>query len=210
MRSTKITLATGFVLIAAGIAFALSQAPVSVARVNTAVEGELGTLSRRTELCQANERLPAGTTAIRLRVFSYTGQRVTVRALEGPSVIAHGERGPGWSGGVVTIPVAPLPNARAVKLCFTLYIEDGEADNLAGEPTETAPATLSTGGSLPGRVGVEYLRPGRSSWLSLVPDVARRMGLGNAGSGAWNAVLAIVLMGAVGFLTARLILREQQ
>jgi hypothetical protein len=210
MHSMKITLAIGFALIVAGIVFALSRAPLSVARVNTRAEQPLGTIDKRTELCQEGERLPAGTTAIRLRAFSYTGQRVTVRALEGPTVIAHGERGPGWSGAVVTVPVAPLTSARAVKLCFTLFIEDGEADNLAGEPDETAQTTLSTGGRLQGRVGIEYLRPGRSSWLSLAPDVAKRMGFGNAGSGLWNVVLAIALMAGVGLLTARMILRAQR
>jgi hypothetical protein len=210
MRTMKITLTVGFALIGVGIVFALSRAPISVARANSTAEQLLGTVNKRTELCQDGERLPAGTTAIRVGVFSYTGQRVTVRALEGPITIAHGERGPGWSGAVVTVPVAPLARARTVKLCFTLFIEDGEADNLAGEPTEKAPTTLSTGGHLPGRVGIEYLRPGRSSWLSLAPGIAKRMGFGNAGSGLWNAVFVIGLMGAVGLLTARLILRAQR
>jgi hypothetical protein len=208
MRLTKITLAAGLVVILAGIAWTLSHAPISVARANGSDESYLGAITKKTELCQANETLPAGTTAVRLRAFSYTGPRVSAAALLGTRVITRGAREAGWTGAVVTVPLAPLATTRQVKLCFTVFGNGGEEINLAGEPTERAPTTAGAGTSLPGRVGIEYLRPGRSSWWSLISGVAKRMGFGNAGSGLWNAVFVIGLMGLVGLLSARLILRE--
>jgi len=55
---------------------------------------------------------------------------------------------------------------------------------------------------------IEYLRPGESSWWSLATSVARRMGLGRAETGTWVALLAILLMVAVGGAMSRVILKE--
>lgn len=208
MSLIKITVALGLVLIVGGVGLTLSQAPVTVAGANTPDEQPLGVIDRPTEVCQSNEELPRGTTAVRLRVFAYTGPRVSVKVLANRTVVARGERESGWTGGVVTIPIGPISTARPATLCFTISAQDGESDHLVGAQTARARATLGTGASLPGRVGVEYLRAGSSSWWSKASDVAKRMGFGNAGSGMWNAALALALMGVVGFLTSRLILRE--
>jgi len=55
---------------------------------------------------------------------------------------------------------------------------------------------------------MEYLRPGRSSWLSLAPSIANRMGLAHAPAGAWVGYLAVAVMIAAAGFASRLVLRE--
>jgi len=58
---------------------------------------------------------------------------------------------------------------------------------------------------LHGRVRVEYMRPGSSSWWSLAGTVARRMSLGRGWPGGWSVPLALVLMASMAvMLCARL------
>jgi hypothetical protein len=165
------------------------------------------TTQRPIDACQSPELLPRETSAIRLRVDAFLGPRVTLAVVAHGRVIAHGERGSGWTGGAVTIPVSPLSTARpGVDLCFALLLNGDETAELVGEPTPAAHAARGTGGALPGRLRVEYMRLGRS-WWSLTPAVARRMGLGGAVSGAWSVILAVALMGSVALVCSLAILR---
>jgi hypothetical protein len=205
----KITLGVGFLVGAVAMALTLAQAPLTVARVNTAKHTIIGLKYHRTDLCQSDEVLPRQTSAIRLRVGSFLGPRVAVEVLAHGRIIAHGARGSGWSGGVVTVPVRPLSTTRApVELCFSLFLNGYEYGLLVGEPTKGARGARGPHGPFPGRVRVEYMRLARSSWWSLAPSVARRMGLGHAWSGTWSAVFVIVLMTGVALVCARTVLRE--
>ncbi|MGD0452801.1 MAG: hypothetical protein ABSB69_04330 [Solirubrobacteraceae bacterium] len=205
----KIALGTGLVIGVAALGITLSQSPITVAEVSTAEHGLLGTTTQKLSACQSNEVLPRETSAIRLRVETFIGPKVAVEVLAHGRVIAHGERESGWTGGVVTIPVEPLSMARSgVELCFTLFLNGDESAELVGERTTGALAAQSRFGPLAGRVRVEYLRPGRSSWWSLAPAVARRMGLGRAWSGTWNVLLVFGLMGGMVLLCSRMMLRE--
>jgi hypothetical protein len=57
-------------------------------------------------------------------------------------------------------------------------------------------------------VGVEYLGPGRSSWLELASSVATNMSRGRAWSGIWVVFLVVALMLIAAALAAWLALRE--
>jgi hypothetical protein len=209
MREVRLVLVVGALAGVAVVGFVLSRAPATVARVSTAVHEPVETTRQRVVACQPDEVLPRGTTAIRLRLFAFLGPRVTVDVLAQGRVIAHGEHGSGWTGGVVTVPVHPLPvTVSGAEVCFTLALNGDEAGELVGEKTTAGRAARGSDGSLPGRVRLEYLRPGSSSWWSLALSVARRMGLGHAWGGTWIAVLVLVLMGGVALLCARLVLRE--
>ena len=83
-----------------------------------------------------------------------------------------------------------------------------ESVELLGEPTSGAFAARGRRGPLPGRIRVEYLRPGGASWWSVAPEVARRMGLGRAAPGTWIVLLVLALMGCLVALCSRLVLRE--
>jgi hypothetical protein len=205
----KATVATGALLGVAVLGILLSHSPIAVARVNTVQHNLINSTYDKTSACQSNETLPQEASAIRLRVYDFTGPRVTVAVLAHGHVVAGGERESGWTGGVVTVPVNGLAKAMSgVQLCFTLFLNGDEITQFIGEPTRGARAARVSEGSLPGRVRVEYLRQSSSSWWSLVPEVARRMGLGHAGSGTWSVLVAAVLMGSVAVAGARLVFRE--
>jgi hypothetical protein len=206
----KITLTAGLLVGAAAMGMTLSQSPITVARVNTDDQEYIATTRETVAACQMGETLPRETSAIRLRDFAFLGPRVTVEVFSHGRVITRGQRGSGWTGDAVTIPVTPLPTTRVnVRLCFTLFTDGGEDNSLAGEPATGARAAHAVGATLGGRVRVEYLRPDRSSWWSLARMVARRMGLGRGWPGAWNALLVLALMGGVALLCARAILQER-
>lgn len=205
----KIALATGLVVGVAATGVTLSQSPDVVAGVSTATQRYIGGTTRATSVCQAGELLPRDVSAIRLRVFAFLGPRVTVRVRSHGHVIAGGERGSGWTGGVVTVPVKPLPKPTSgATLCFTLFVNGDEHDEFGGNPQTGALAARAPDHVLHGRVRVEYMCPGESSWWSLARAVARRMNLGRGWPGVLSVPLALVLMGSVLVLCARLLLRD--
>lgn len=207
-RRVKLTVGAGLLLAAAAIAIALSQSPITVAAVSTAQISYLGSTEQPIHACQSGESLPRETSAVRLRAFSFFGPRVAVDLLENGHVIAHGERGSGWTGGAVTIPVKSLSAARSqVQLCFTFFLDGDETTEFVGE-LNAARAARGPDALLPGRVRIEYLRPDGSSWWSLALQVARRMGLGHAGSGTWSVLLVAALMISVALVCSRLLVRE--
>ena len=191
------------------MAFALAQSPVTVARTNTPVRSFVTATKNELSACQSGETLPSGTSAIRLSIETFVGPRVTVEVRERARLIASGERGSGWTAGVVTVPVKPLDTTRAsVELCYAVHLNGFETGIFIGEPTTGALAARTSQGSLPGRIAVEYLRSNRSSWSSLIGTVARRMSLGRAWPGEWSVFMVLLLMIGVGALCSRAILRE--
>jgi hypothetical protein len=204
----KIVLAIGLALLFAAVALVLTRSPLTVVYANVADSTLLETTKQPVSACQHSESVPRDISAIRLRAYSFDGPRVSVRLLSHGRVIGRGERGSGWTGGVVTVPVTPLPVARTgVTLCFAFHWSGYESGQLVGEPTTGPLAAYGRGGRLPGRVTVEYMRPGPASWFSLLPTVARRIGLARGWSGVWGAVLALLAMLAAATLCSRAILR---
>ena len=199
----------GLLACLAAVALTLSQSPVTVAMTNTDAQSFIGVSDQQISACQRGEALPKGTTAIRLRSEAFVGPRVVVTVRSGGRLIAHGERGAGWTAGVVTMPVHPLSSTRSgVELCFTFFLNGHETAIFVGEPLAHVQGTRVHTGRLYGRLRVEYLRPSASSWWSLIPQVARRMGLGRAWSGTWVALFVLGLMGSVALLCSRLVLGE--
>jgi hypothetical protein len=205
----SVALAISLTVLAAAIAIVLLQAPITVAGINTAEQAFLGTIHRSAEVCQRNEALPRDTSAIRLRIFTQIGPRVTVEVLSHGRVLTSGEQRSGWTGGVVTVPVRPLSRSMSgVQLCSSFLLNGNETASIVGSP---AARIVTASGHVvvsPARVRVEYLRPGRSSWWSLALVVARHMGLGHAGSGTWSVLLVLLLMAGVVLLCSRTMLRQ--
>jgi hypothetical protein len=210
MRRVTIALAAGLSLLAAAIGVALAHSPAVVARKNgtSLKEDRIADTSQRARYCQAGELLPAGTTAIRLSLSAYTGPRVSVSVKAAGRTVTGGERGSGWTGRVVTVPVKPLPRAvPAATVCASFAPRD-EHMILFGEATPRTVAAHDGPQALAGRMWIEYLRPGSSSWASLAPSTARRLGLGRAAAGTWNALLVLELLAAIVVLAATLVLKE--
>jgi hypothetical protein len=193
-----VALIAGLALVAIAIGVTLSGRPVVVARTNsTLANGSLAETTSAASACQAGETLPADISAIRLTLRSEIGPRVSLRALSGTRVLTSGAVGNGWTGGSVTVPVRPLPRTSPhVRVCFAVDASR-ESVGIVGSPTNSAVAARSHGKALPGRIKIEYLREGPSSWWSMAPQVARRLGLGHAPSGTWLVLPLIALMGAV-------------
>jgi hypothetical protein len=172
-------------------------------------------------VCQADEVLPRGVSAIRLSILGFYGSRVTLAAYRGSQLLTGGTRDADWTSDSVTVPVTPLGHPTSgVRLCFTLGpnsepiimlgsgVSEQQAAVIAKNSAAAANPTASPSKTLYGRVGVEYLASGRGSWWSRVLSVARHVGLGRAYSGTWITLLLVALMAIVGGLAVRLTLRE--
>ncbi len=211
MSRVQVALAAGLTLIAVAIAVTLSGAPAVVARSSPLPAKEQIAITEHSAIaCQAGEAMPSGTSAIRLSLAAFTGPRATARVYSGSHLVVQGERGTGWTGSVLTIPVKPLARSYAdVRVCVSIDLAGDERVEIFGTRTKHAVAALSGNGQpLRGRMQIEYMRPGDRTWWSMVTLVARHMGFGNFAGGAWNVVLAMALVIAVAAVSSRLILRE--
>ncbi len=208
MRALRITLGAGIALLLAAVALTLTRVPPRVVRVSSNAEVLLETTASDAEVCQANEVLPAGVSALRLPLQAFFGADVRVQAFDGSRVLAEGRRGADWTGKSVTVPITPLNRtASHVKLCIDIG-PNSEAVYVGGVETPKREAATLKGRTLEGRVSVEDLAAGRGSWWSRTPAVVRHMAIGRAFSGTWVVLLVVALVAAVGFLALRLAVRE--
>jgi|ERR1039458_136808 hypothetical protein len=209
MRSVRIALAVGLTLTAIAIGVTLTRSPPLLAGTNSIpIATRVASTSKSAGACQANEVLPANTSAVRLSLEASLGPRVIVKALSGKQILTYGERPAGWTGGVVTIPVKRvLRRTSGVKICFAFAVEH-ELVSIFGQGTPATVAATEGREVLPGRMRIEYLRPGDSSWWSLALSVSRRVGLGRAWAGTWIVLLLLTLTVTAATLTSWLVLRE--
>jgi hypothetical protein len=220
MSNVKITLTTGIVLMIAAGALTLTQAPPRVVRAGVPERAKVAFTTGDSTICQADEVLPSGVSAIRLGLVAGYGASVHVTAYHGGQLVTDGRRGAGWTTNTVTVPVKPVNRVvEPVTLCFALG-PNSEPVYAAGSLTPAWAAAVTVGGGTPppgsaasnkrldGRVAVDYLATGRGSWWSRLLSVARHIGIGHFISGTWVAILITMLMAAVGAIAARLTLRE--
>ena len=217
VRYVKVTLAVGVALLLAVAALTLTRAPPRVVGVSSATNAStrlpLGRALGDATVCQGNESLPAAVSAIRVTLGAEYGSSVHVTASQGSRILTQGTRGPEWTSGSVTVPVAPLSHAAShVMLCFELAPNSEPIYFLGNETSAGETAILHTAGSpggqpLGGRVGVEYLAAGQGSWWSRILTVARHMGLGHALTGTWVALLIAALAATAGALALGVALR---
>jgi hypothetical protein len=210
MRSVRIALAAGLALLAVAIGVTLRASPTTVLATNRIPDaGEVARTRKSTSACQAGELLPAGASAVRLTLAGEIGPAVAVAVKSGGHTLARGSRGDGWTGASVTIPISPVSHTTpGAVICFALGRPLGDIE-IFGEHTVGAHALVGPRGeALPGRMGVEYLGPGRASWLSRLPAIARRMGFGHAWGGSWIVFALLVAMAGAAGLLAWLAHRE--
>lgn len=207
----RAALAAGVALIVLAVVLTLSRTPQVVARANSGFTHQtIAVTTSPAGACQGGETLPRGTSAIRLSLVAVVGPAVRVEVFSGTRLLASGRRGAGWEGGSVTIPLAPAPQRpAAARVCFALENVNGPVEML-GLHTHRGAAIGHEGKRLPGRLHIEYVRPGSASWWSMALATARRLGLGRAASGTWNAVLVAVLAATLVALSCWLVTRELQ
>jgi hypothetical protein len=211
MRPVKLALAAGLALLAVAILVTLSRSPASVAQTNETPGHPAGVIASTTEgasYCQGREALPPGTSALRVWLDAAFGPRVRVTVSARGQQLTSGEQGSGWTGGSVAIPVRPLSQAiSGATVCVSFPLHD---ETLVIQGSPAAPANAARDGSqpLPGRIAIEYLRPGGRSWASMAGAIARRMGFGRAAAGTWIAFLALALLAAIAAITTAAVLRD--
>ncbi|HTW43258.1 MAG TPA: hypothetical protein VMD79_13190 [Solirubrobacteraceae bacterium] len=210
MRRVRVAFAAGVAALALALGLTLSGSPASVARTTEprGVEEEpIASTEQGQTYCQGHEVLPAGVTAIRVWLFAAAGPALRLTVSAGGRLLASGRLGSHWLGGSATIPVKPLSRAvSGATLCVSFRLAD-ETVIVQGSPAPAALAAYGGGIRLHGRMWVEDLRPGHSSWASLIPAVVCAMGLGRAQPGAWVALLVLALMASVAALAALAVLR---
>jgi hypothetical protein len=209
-RRVMLALATGLALTALAVAVTLLHAPATVAFKNGTYTKEevLGSVRGKIAFCQANEQLPRQTTALRFWLGALNGPSVSAHVLSGERAITSGQQGSGWTGRVVTVPVKPLQQTVTnVTVCLAFQARD-ETVTLYGRATPSSAAAFAGQQPLPGRIWIEYLRPGKSSWASMASSIVDHMELGRAASGIWIVLLALGLLATIVVLGSSLVLRE--
>jgi hypothetical protein len=206
----KVTLALGVAILIAVCAYVLTRSPPRVLGAGAKPSVFLNSFYGTSEACQSDETLPARTSAVRLSILAYVGAPIHVAVYSGTHVLTTGSRGPNWTGTSVTVPIAPLRHSVSnATLCFAVA-PNSETLFILGSPAATPAQGLreSTGQYLAGRLAVEYLGAGQSSWWSRVLTVARHMGLGRAFSGTWIVLVIAAMVAAAGILAGGLAVRE--
>jgi len=203
MRSVRIALAAGLAVTAVALGIVLSRSPLAVAGSN-GVPANLAVAHFGTSQtsCQAGGTLPQGTTAIRVSLSANIGPQVNLEVLSGATIVTTGERDAGWGvDETVTVPVRRVATTVGdARVCVTTGpVVEPLQINGTRERTPDGEVVL---------LRMEYLHPGSASWLSLIPSVARRMGLAHAPAGTWVAYMLVVLMAIVAGVASRLVMRE--
>jgi hypothetical protein len=201
----RIAIAVCLTVTAICVGVALTRTPLVVAGSDgTPTSGEIGAVAAPTTICQPAERIPQGTTAIRVSLLSLLGPRLKLRASAGGVPVTSGELGYGWTGMAATIPIARVARSHAhTTICVTLA-KRRQLVNLRGVNTKLAPAVGEGGQILPGRMRFDYLRPDTSSWLSLALPTARRIGLTIGGGGGIVLIPFLLMLTCVVLMSWRL------
>jgi hypothetical protein len=122
--------------------------------------------------CQADENVPDGTGAVRLRAntIGRPGPRVEVKVVGA----GRGEIPAGWRQGDVVVPIPEIHGDRLrTRVCVTNHGPSRLV--LIGESFGPARAARVGREPQPGRARFEYLQPEAKSWWALAPELARRV-----------------------------------
>jgi hypothetical protein len=193
----------GLAAIAVALAVVLTRSPVEVLSTNSIAPTTIVAVSKSSaSTCQGGETVPRGTSAVRVWVTGNTKPRVRVELLSGLQPIASGTEQSGWLGKVVTVSIEPIAHTiREATLCLSIA-RAVEPINLYGSGVRN-PAP----GEARGKVRVEYLRSGPSSWWSLLGSVSRTFGLARAPEGSYVFLIPLLAMALAALLASWTIFR---
>jgi hypothetical protein len=188
--------AAGSLILIAALALVLTDSKQRESGSNNVAELEpVAEIQGSGMRCQRRAPLPADTAAVRILLGTYGAPTpdLEVTATSAGRPIASGILPGGGREGHVDVPLAPVVHQpRTARVCVRI-----EGDG----------RTVLYGSS--GIVRLEWLRPGRETWLDLAPAVARRFGYGKANAfGAWLLPIAGLVLALAWLLAARILVRE--
>jgi hypothetical protein len=201
MTSTRLLVAAGLVALLAVAGLFLSEKAQRLSGTDlTPNNAFIKTLTPGSQLCQDQELLPADTSALEMTMGTYghPGPSLAVR-FTGPSgrTLTTGNLKAGWTQGVVQIPVAHVSQPTA-GTTFCMRDEGPGLVVLAGYGADLGYSLRLNGRTYENqRLRIDYLRPGRESWLALIPTIIHRFSLAKADLfriWAWVAVLISMLV----------------
>jgi hypothetical protein len=204
--------AVGLLAIAiAAVAILAQRAPRRSGTNLTTDVGYVLPLLAGQQLCEPGELLPADTSALRLRASSgaWPGPPLALSISDPRGNVGSGTLPAGWRSGTVTIHVPRVERTPAgATVC--LVNRGARPIALGGSVPDANFYVVIAGKALNGRMRIEYMRPGRESWLSLLPTLAHRFSLAKGDLVRhWAAVAAILLMAVAVTLAARIALRDE-
>jgi Predicted membrane protein (DUF2142) len=190
-RPAVVALVAGLALVFIAVAVVLTRSPLTVVGTSPVpAPNATGVLGANQTACVSGGTVPTGTSAIRVPLQANVGPDVRVSVSSAAGIATSGERAAGWGAATsVVVPVTPTRQAISQsRVCITPGLPFVAID--ATVMTSTSP----TGQALSSRgIHLEYLRPARSSWLSLAPSIAYHLGLGRTPAGAWAVLLVLAL-----------------
>ncbi len=199
----RIALVIGLSAILVALGVVVSASPLAVAATDGVPANlAVGHFYTSQTSCQPGGAVPRGTTAIRVSLSANIGPNVNLELLSGSTLVSEGAREAGWGvDETVTVPIKRVTSRiDHARICLTT--------GPVVEPLQVNGTRVQTPGGDTTLLRLEYLRPRSASWLSLLPSIARRMGLAHAPAGTWAAYMLIAVMAAVAAIATRLALRE--
>jgi hypothetical protein len=186
----------GIIAIASAAAVILLQRSPRRSGANlTSIRGFVIPVPGGQQLCEPGELVPADTGAIKLTATA-GGLRapalgVDIRGPGGP--MATGRLGGGWRAGPISIPVSRVATTVGATVCVSN--RGSQRVDFGGSTPDSVFVIQIAGRPFDGRLRIEYLRPGRESWLDLVPTLAHRFSLAKSDVlRHWAAIAAVVLV----------------
>ena len=162
------------------------------------------------ELCQPLELVPADSASMLVFVVNAgpDSPQLAARVVaEDGETVAGSDVPGGYGHGALHVPLAPeVEEPTPATVCL-----QNAGDEVVGFGSGATPREQGAqvdGGLQPGRIRIEYFRPGSESWWALMPTVVHRFGLGKGdGLGSWTLwASGLILLLAIG-LSARLVTR---
>lgn len=205
-------LVVGLAAIVVAAIVVLSQSEQRRSGTNLTIEsGYVIPLGSGQKLCEGGELVPGDTGGLKLDVPPGgppgPGLAVSILAPNGVPV-STGTLRPGWRGGSVRISVARVVDTLSSGIVCVRNLGPGPVA-LGGSVPDPGFLIELAGKPFGGRLRIEYLRPGRESWLRLAPAIAHRFSLAKSDLVRhWAAAGALVLMLLAVALAARTVVRE--
>jgi hypothetical protein len=163
--------------------------------------------------CQEDELMPADTSAVRATIGSYGRPGPSLQiSFTGPGSrpLSSGSLRAGWRQGVVEIPIRHVSaTTQGAHVCLRNVGPGSIA--IAGALPDPGYHMQVAANTVEGRLRYDYMRPGRESWLELLPAIVHRSTFAKSGllrHWAWAGALVLMLL-ALG-VAARTVVGEER